>query len=632
MYNTGDSQSGVLLNCMPPAHTLMPSASLNILKCFLKKQGIFSEIKYWNILLDPLLKDWTNFYPEEEAEVAKLLAFLNLLAFEYDDSIPSYNILRLILDKIKDEKDVKKKSRSEELLLKLPQDTNRNLSDLICREVSNFNYEGIILSGFSAKFYQWLPALFVAKETKKAHPEIKTVIGGFDSKEAAFEMMKHFECFDFAIWGEGEYPLLDLTTAIKGQTVSYSTIPALVYREENSVIISQAKGRKYFDLDTYPLPDHDDFFSIVKEEPEQGNYLYYPLESIRGCNWNRCKFCVLGNGYKYRERDVDNFINELQSAINNYNIGYFLLLDNNLIGSERKRLNYLLEQMIKLYTESEVDFNFSCEITPYKLDAATYRQIALAGFRKAQIGCESFSDSLIKKMNKLNSFSDNLLAFKYCLKFGINLAGVNIITGIPGETSLEVQACINNISFLRFFISNSRIVFSQSRFTLEKLSIFFKDMSNAEKENYTDHFIYKLLPGTLSSKISRFDFFCFRKLAQPQEKLWLEFFKCLEDYYKTDITYKIFKLKDCILYEEFNGLLKTTSIIFDDPRQWQILVNANERLVQFNEMLEMLKCEYTDINSENLKIMMDELKAKHIIYFNENYDNIVSIIDTDLVL
>jgi hypothetical protein len=33
-----------------------------------------------------------------------------------------------------------------------------------------------------------------------------------------------------------------------------------------------------------------------------------------------------------------------------------------------------------------------------------------------------------------------------------------------------------------------------------------------------------------------------------------------------------------------------------------------------------------------VKKMMEELKSKYLLYFNENYNGIVSIIDTDLIL
>jgi len=132
--------------------------------------------------------------------------------------------------------------------------------------------------------------------------------------------------------------------------------------------------------------------------------------------------------------------------------------------------------------------------------------------------------------------------------------------------------------------------------------------------------------------MNRFEFFFFRKDKHPHQKLWDQFFKCLESYYKSNISYKIFKLKDSILYEEFNDKTKTTSIIFDQPQQWKILVLANERLVQFAEMLDLLQSEFTNINQEKLKFMLDELKSKHIMYFDKNYNRIVSVIDTDLVL
>jgi radical SAM superfamily enzyme YgiQ (UPF0313 family) len=619
--------NGILLNCMPPALVQMPSPALNILKSVLNQNQFVSEIIYWNIKFEKMHSEWSVLFNDDDFELSRLLPFVYSLVKQHKDDHQSKEIISLLMANSK-----KQKTRNEHYFAQLPDKTHEFTTRFIEKELKAFDFTNVILSGFSSKFYQWVPAIQVAEATKRLHPDIKTVIGGFDSKASAVEMMRIFNCFDFAVWGEGEYPLLELATALTEKRKGGYDICGLVYREADQIIFSEKRNRKFFVLNQYPNPDCDDFFSIAKEHEEKGEYLYYPIESTRGCDWNRCKFCVLGNGYKYRERDAESVVEEIRYAIKKYNFGYFEFLDNNVVGSNCERFETLLAKLTGLIIDNENDINLFAEIIPFELDAAFYKRFALAGFRMVQIGGESFSDSLIRKMNKKNSFSDNLLGYKCCIKYGIRAVGSNILVGIPGETVEDVNECIENIPFLRFFTGDQLIRFVESPFSLDKLSRFYKELSAEEIEKYNSHFIYNLLPAGLTKKMNRFELFPFTKAKLPNKKLWDKFFKILESYYNIPFSYKIFRHENLVIYEEFNNNVKVVSLVFDQPEQWEILVIANNRVISFQEMFETIQLKFRKISLKSLKKTMNELKSKYLLYCNDNYDNIVSIIDTDMIL
>ena len=50
------------------------------------------------------------------------------------------------------------------------------------------------------------------------------------------------------------------------------------------------------------------------------------------------------------------------------------------------------------------------------------------------------------------------------------------------------------------------------------------------------------------------------------------------------------------------------------------------------EMFETLQKKYRTITHVSLKKMLRELKSKYLLYFNGNYDKIISVIDTDFIL
>jgi radical SAM superfamily enzyme YgiQ (UPF0313 family) len=575
--------------------------------------------------------EWAGLFDADCYELGRILPFIYWLAKQYNDELIQERIVHLLAATHKENNTIKRSRKA--LQFSELQEKNYDITTLfIEREFAVSDFSNVILSGFTAKFYQWVSALQIAGLTKKLHPEIHTIIGGFDSKEAAVEMLKFFNCFDFAVWGEGEYPMLELANALCEKTSDFENINALVYRKTDEILISEKRSRKFFDLNHYPKPDCDDFIAIATENKDKGEFLFYPIETTRGCNWNHCKFCVLGNGYKYRERDTDSVVEEIEIAIKKYNFGYFQFLDNNVFGSDTNRFERLLEKLTRLFIDSDNDFCFFAEIIPYKLNAAFYKRLALAGFRMVQIGGESFSDSIINKMNKKNSFSDNLLGYKCCIKYGIRAEGSNILTGIPGETEKDVKECIANIPFLRFYTGNQLIKFEESPFGLEKLSKFYKELTPKEIEKYLSHYIHNLLPEVLREKMNRFEFFSFKNQKKPNRKLWEKFFKTMDSYFIAPFSYKMFRHENIIVYEEFNNKVKVVSLVFDQPEHWEILVIANNQLVSFSEMFETLRQKYRKINEHSLRKMLNQLKLKYLLYFDERYNKIVTIIDTDMIL
>lgn len=608
----------------------MPSAALNILKCVLKQNNYNSEIIYWNVKFEKIFGELAVFSDDENYELERILPFTHFQSLKHSDVNAQRRVIEILKANYKVSDKIKKPLQAENITQML-NNFNISFNRLVKEEFSGTDYSNVIISGFSSKFYQWLAALPIAELTKKTYPWIKTVIGGFDSKGSAEEILRVFDCFDFAVWGEGEYCMLELAEAITNQKYNFNDISGLVFRENKKIKVSENKTRKFFDLNSYPVTDYDDFFSVAKEDKNKGQFLFYPIESNRGCSWNKCRFCVLGNGYKYRERDIKGITCEIAKAIEKYHCGYFQFLDNNVAGSKAYRFEDLLDELGELFIKSNNDFCLFGEIIPFGYDAAFYKKLAIAGFRMIQIGGESFSDSLIIKMNKKNAFSDNLLGYKFCLKYGIQVEGANIITGIPGETEDDIQECIENIPFLRFYTGSNLIRFGESPFALEKLSKFYREMIPEEKENFKSNYIYNLLPVQLSENIKRFELFSFKRNKPLNRKLWDKFFTTLDSYYKTNFTYKIFRYNDVVLYEEFNERVKVSSIVFDEYEQWEILTIANNEICSFDELYKKLIKKYQGLTKAKLKSLMKQLRTRHLLYYNNNFDNIISIIDTELI-
>jgi len=76
-----------------------------------------------------------------------------------------------------------------------------------------------------------------------------------------------------------------------------------------------------------------------------------------------------------------------------------------------------------------------------------------------QIGFESASNSLLKKIDKKNSFATNLNTIKHCYEVGVFVGGANILFNLPKETEEDIYEAIENFRFFRF-IMNRETVFT----------------------------------------------------------------------------------------------------------------------------------------------------------------------------
>ena len=206
----------IILNYLPPADVYTPSASLSILKSFMLNKGFDAKVKYWNFLFNPILPLADE--NEETSEV--ILPFISIINDWHQNEKGNLHCAELLakaLNKTDDIKEQLEKSKND-------------IHKIIDTEVNRVDYENTLLLGFTSKFHQWIPAMVVSKAMKQKSPNTKIVIGGFGSKEAALEAMKMNPHFDFATWGEGEYPLLELSKQLKEGANDFDNVARLFYR------------------------------------------------------------------------------------------------------------------------------------------------------------------------------------------------------------------------------------------------------------------------------------------------------------------------------------------------------------------------------------------------------------------
>lgn len=607
----------ILLNCLPPADVHSPSIGLSILKKFMINNGFDTEIKYWNFLLS-IMSD----YVETEDTEIRILPFLSILN-DRDQNTKGNNRIISILQKL----DPSYKSIKPKYYLEFLQTKKEEIFEIIHREITKIDFSEILLFGISAKYNQWIPGMILAEEIKKITPHVKIVVGGFGSEKEALEVMKICAYFDFVTWGEGEYPLLELSEQVKKENPDFNEVPRLIYRQANEIKQSSTNKSNYLDFENYIYPDYDDFINNYPQA-ENTDQISIPINTIRSCHWRKCKFCDFNQGYKLRVRSPECIVNEIDHITREYGITTFSFVDSDTFGSI-EHFERLLDLIIELKYKNEEDYIFWAEIIPNSmLNAQLMEKMAIAGFKNIFIGYDALSDTLLQKMNKSNSFSDNLFIVKHSIKNGITPTA-NVIKHVPEETENDVQECINNLHFLRFFYNNSIVSFSHIYvdLVLSSMTKYYSEMSDDDRNKYNTDDISYLLPDYFSKNKDRFHLFRYKKDVPDNDKEWLKLVE-IEEYYKSNkFSYRIQENNGIIYYTEYCNETEIENIVFGESEYGCILKSFDYKVLTLAELQMEMKKVYPDITENRLKEILLNLKKAYLIYFNADYTNIVSVIE-----
>src|SRR5262249_14108532 len=151
------------------------------------------------------------------------------------------------------------------------------------------------LVGLSLMTPQLLTSLALSSLLKKARPELVVVLGGahIDStKEDVFQMA---DCFDLAIHGEGEYPLLEVCQHIpehgtKDLDLALAGVSNVIYRDRQGKVVVKESRSFINELDDLPSVDYD-LIDIRKYNiPTMAGKYVLSMMLSRGCPF-KCTFC-----------------------------------------------------------------------------------------------------------------------------------------------------------------------------------------------------------------------------------------------------------------------------------------------------------------------------------------------------
>lgn len=314
--------------------------------------------------------------------------------------------------------------------------TVKAVEEICERWLSTTDWSRFRLIGLSVCFNQLLASLYISRKIANLPDSPPIVFGGSScAGELGKSLLDNFPWIDFVVDGEGEAPLIGLLHYLAGGS---DKLPDRLYTR--TACPGSAPCPEIADLNTLPTPDFDHYYQQLKENfPASPFSPVLPIEFSRGCWWNKCTFCNLNlQWHHYRFKNATKMLAEVSTLCRRYQSLDLTFCDNALPVKEGKRF-------FAAMAESEPDLRFFAEIRG-TTSLESLQAFKDGGLDTIQVGIESLSTSLLKKMKKGVTAIENLAIMKNALAAGIWLEG-NLIVEFPGSTEEEIAETNENLDY-----------------------------------------------------------------------------------------------------------------------------------------------------------------------------------------
>ena len=177
-----------------------------------------------------------------------------------------------------------------------------------------------------------------------------------------------------------------------------------------------------------------------------GIYVHVPF-CLRKCNY--CDFCSYPNvNAELRAKYISNLIDEIRSYSNRS-----ISVDTIFFGGGTPTLlseNEFENITNEIYKTFRVDgaVEFSVEANPKTVDQNRLSFMKSLGVNRLSIGMQSIHANELKKLGRIHTHKDFLVAFSNARETGFNNINVDIMYGIPDQTPASFEQTINAITSL----------------------------------------------------------------------------------------------------------------------------------------------------------------------------------------
>ncbi len=276
----------------------------------------------------------------------------------------------------------------------------------------------------------------VAQNAKNSDSSVKIVFGGVQATLFPEQQLTD-DLVDFVVIGEGETAFSRLLDALQNNH-DISTVPGIVYRNKDNLIVYTSKPPLIKNLDDLPFPalhlfPMDKYHSSAQLRGNNTLHLF----TSRGCPYN-CSYCSgdLVFGKTFRFRSAKKVVEDIQYMIDRFGVDGVQFYDETFTVN-RVRIFELCDAMI----ESGLDIPWACFTRVDLVDEEILLKMRDAGCYQIFFGVETGVERLLKLIRKGTTLDQARTAFKLCRKLGIETLASFMLT-LPTETVEDTEVSI----------------------------------------------------------------------------------------------------------------------------------------------------------------------------------------------
>ncbi|MGQ9482553.1 magnesium-protoporphyrin IX monomethyl ester anaerobic oxidative cyclase [Chloroflexus sp.] len=282
------------------------------------------------------------------------------------------------------------------------------------------------------------PMIYKAQETLKIAreelPNARLILGGIHPTFMYGQVLTEAPWIDYIVRGEGEEIVVELMQAIAygSDQRDRAKIRGIAYLEDGKVVATPAAD-PIADLDKL-TPD----WSLY----DWKRYIYVPLNVrvavpnfARGCPFT-CRFCSQWKFWRrYRARSPQKFVDEIETLVRDYNVGFFILADEEPT-INRKKFTALCEELIR--RQVRVYWGINTRVTDILRDEAQLPLWRAAGLVHISLGTEAAAQMNLDRFRKQTTIEQNKRAIELIKKHGM-VAEAQFIMGMENETPETIE-------------------------------------------------------------------------------------------------------------------------------------------------------------------------------------------------
>ncbi|MEM1037899.1 MAG: magnesium-protoporphyrin IX monomethyl ester anaerobic oxidative cyclase [Pseudomonadota bacterium] len=311
--------------------------------------------------------------------------------------------------------------------------TNDLADDTLANKLRELNPDIIGCTAITPSIYVAERVLEIAKEVA---PNALRVLGGVHATFMYKQVLSEAPWVDVIVRGEGEEILVELVNAVaEGRyPADQHKIKGLAFLDGDKIVATQAASTVK-DLDSIE-PD----WSLLEWE----KYIYIPLNKrvaipnmARGCPFT-CSFCSQWKFWRdYRVRDPLKVVDEIEKLVNEHDVGFFILADEEPTINRKKFIQFC-EELIKRGLPDKVQWGINTRVTDIYRDRELLSLYRKAGLVHVSLGTEAAAQLKLDQFNKETTVEQNKEAIRLLREADI-FVEAQFIVGLDNETKETLE-------------------------------------------------------------------------------------------------------------------------------------------------------------------------------------------------